>query len=323
MISPLLKRIGLFATGALALTACDFGLVIDPEPADPGDLVTVSNGDGPHCIVEEGEDGILVDIVLITDAVAFEESGEFDLVASTMTNAAGLFTTTIEAPERPGQHLLVAVCGGVPEVMEELRVAAVEDPVDEDGIIVDTVRVTQPPLSVVVDDDEVNPGDEVTATFSRCQDENDFGLLDVLAEEVDPTAVDTDDPELDFPDLDVYLDGELVETIAGDERYPAGTLDVPLALTELGAHEITGVCTYQTFDVDLEWIFEEMAGDELPLEVLPQGTVGAAAIDYPIVEGPLTLDEATTEASVTVVVVAAAVGATGAAPVAAAPDYTG
>ena len=95
----------------------------------------------------------------------------------------------------------------------------------------------------------------MTATFNRCQDENDFGILEELGS---PVAVDTDDPTLDFPDLEVYLDGELVETIAGDERYPTGTVDVKMALNELGEHEIEGVCTFQTFDLDLEWLLDEM-----------------------------------------------------------------
>ena len=320
VISPLLKRVGLLAVAAAALGACDLGLVLDPDPADAGDTVTVSNSDGPHCIVEEGEDGVAVDIILVTDLVSLMGPGDLDIVASVMTGEDGLFEATVEAPDRPGQHLLFAVCGGVPdEVLEEgLGAADVEDPVDEDGIIVDSLRVSQAPLTVSVDDDEVNPGDEVTATFNRCQDENDFGILEGLGS---PVAVDTDDPTLDFPDLEVYLDGELVETIAGDERYPTGTVDVKMALNELGEHEIEGVCTFQTFDLDLEWLLDEM-GEGLP-QVVPQGTVGTAAIDYPLVEGPITLDETTTIAvtSVSVVAVAVAPTDTGTAPtpVAAAP----
>ena len=324
VISPLLKRVGLLAVAAAALGACDLGLVLDPDPAHAGDTVTVSNSDGPHCIVEEGEDGVAVDIILVTDLVSLMGPGDLDIVASVMTGEDGLFEATVEAPDRPGQHLLFAVCGGVPdEVIEEgLGAADVEDPVDEDGTIVDSLRVSQAPLTVTVDDDEVNPGDEVTATFNRCQDENDFGFLEELGS---PVAVDTDDPTLDFPDLEVYLDGELVETIAGDERYPTGTVDVKMALNELGEHEIEGVCTFQTFDLDLEWLLDEM-GEGIP-QVVPQGTVGIAAIDYPLVEGPITLDETTTTVvtSVSVVAVAVAPTDTGTAPtpVAADPAYTG
>ena len=54
-----------------------------------------------------------------------------------------------------------------------------------------------------------------------------------------------------------------METIAGDERYPTGTVDVNMVLDELGEHEIEGVCTFQTFDLDLEWLLEEM-GDGDP-----------------------------------------------------------
>jgi len=326
VVSPLLKRVGLLALGAAALSACDLAPLVAPEPADPGDTITVSNAEGPHCIVEEGEGGVPVDIFLITDLVALLESGdEPEVVASTTTGEDGLFETTIEAPERPGQHLLFAVCGGVPDFPdpEQLRAMAVEDPVDEDGVIVDDLRVTQPPLAISVDDDEVHPGDQVTATFNRCQDENDFGFFEEL--EVDPVAVDTDDPALDFPDLEVYLDGELVETIAGEERYPTGTVDVSMELTELGEHEIEGVCTYQTFDIDLEWLLEEL-DEEIP-GLMPLQGVGTAAIDYPIVEGPITVDEATMVVAARVTVVEVAVAptdtTTAPTPVAAAPTYAG
>jgi hypothetical protein len=324
VISPLLKRASLLVLAAVALGACNFGLVIDPDPADPGDTVTVSNAEGPHCVVEEEEDGMPVDVIMITDITSLLESGELDVVASVTTDADGLFETTIDAPERPGQHLLLAICGGLPEELEpeQLRAMAVEDPVDEDGVIVDSLRVTQPALSVSVDDDEVAPGDTVTATFNRCQDENDFGFFDELPA---PGAVDTDDPALDFPDLDVFVDGELVETIAGEERYPTGTVDVAVQLDDEGDHEIAGVCQYQTFALDVELLVDELNDEQPELPRLEQGTLGAAAIDYPLVEGPFTLDSATLSAVVVVTVAEPAVDGTGAAPVPApvAPTYAG
>jgi hypothetical protein len=318
------KRAALLGLAALALGACDLGLTITPDPVGPGASVTVSNKvDGPHCIVEEESDGTPVDVVGITNFVELIESGELDVVASTTTDEDGLFEVTVEAPDIPGEHLVLAVCNGIPDV-DQLQAVAVDDPVDEDGVIVDTLRVTQPPLSVGVDEDEVHPGDEVVATFSRCQDENDLGFFD----ELEPVAVDTDDPALDFPDLDVYVDGELVETIAGEERYPTEAVQVPITLDELGDHEISGICTYQTFDIDLEWIFEQMPEEgPFPQALLP-GSLGTAAIDYPLVEGPFTLDEATTEAAVTVAVVAEAVApadvpAAAPSPAVAAPTYAG
>jgi hypothetical protein len=318
--TPLITRFGLLALGALVLAACDIGLVLAPNPAAPGATVTVSNADGPHCTQEasdggtEPADGLPVDLIMITNIVDLIEGPDINVVASTVTDANGLFQTTITAPDLPGSHILLAVCGGIGDIQDaEVRAAAVDDPVDEDGVIVDLVNVTQAPLSVSVDKAEVEPGDDVVATFNRCQDENDLGIFEL---EGLPAAVDTDDPAMDFPDLDVYVDDELVETIAGDERYPTGTVDVPLTLAELGSHEIKGICTYQTFDIDLEVLLDELGE---PVSLSP------TAIDYPLVDGPFTLDEATTQASATVVVVAAAVDSTGtgAQPVEAQPSYTG
>ena len=39
-------------------------------------------------------------------------------VIAGVVDADGLFETTIEAPERPGEHLLFAICGGMPEEVE-------------------------------------------------------------------------------------------------------------------------------------------------------------------------------------------------------------
>jgi len=212
---------------------------------------------------------------------------------------------------------VVAVCGGIKGKgvsLDERRAAARAKPTDEDGTIIDTLRVTQEPLSIAVSDDEVEVGDEVTATFNRCQDENDFGLFDP-----DPAPVaerePLDEAATDFPDLQVLLDGELVSTIAGDERYPTGTVDVPMELTEVGDHEIIGVCTFQTVAVDLEVLAKLLSGVREGGLISERMSVGAAAVDYPIVEGPFTIDEATTKAAALVSVVAPAVGSSGAQPV--------
>ena len=86
MTSSLLQRVGLLAVGAAALGACDLAPLVSPDPASPGATVTVSNLDGPHCVVEEGDDGMPVEVVLITSIVELIESGEFDVVASVMTD---------------------------------------------------------------------------------------------------------------------------------------------------------------------------------------------------------------------------------------------
>jgi hypothetical protein len=330
-MSPLVKRIGGLAALVLALGACDYGLVLDPDPADPGDTVTVTNApDGPTCVVPDVEPraagaaaGVPVGIAVVTD---FEELIGAPDVTVVMSDDDGFFSAEVEAPDRPGQHLVFAIC----DYSEgELEAVAAAEPVDEDGVIVDSFRVTQDPLSIALSDDQVEEGDEVVATFNRCQAENDFSLFELEEGPIEPEAGAAADPtpeELatDFPDLAVFLDGELIDTIEGTERHPTGTVDVPVTLDEVGEHEIKGVCTYQTFDLDLETIVEFFnAGGEGP-EGGVEGA-GAAAIDYPFSPEPgfFTWDEATTEAADTVTVVSGDVGGTGAEPVPAAPTYTG
>ncbi len=302
------------ALGALALGACNYGLGISPEPADPGDTVTVTNSPvGPFCVVPDGDESIPVDVVVISGT----EDGPEDLqIVSVDSDEEGYFTAEVTAPDRPGEHLVIAQCGGVDGGLEPL---AAQFPVDEDGAIVDTLRVTQDPLTIALSKTTAKIGDEVTATFNRCQAENDFGFGEeggVPAHEdgdVTPEELGTD-----YPDLVVYLDDEPVATIEGDERYPTGTVDVPVELTSAGTHEIKGICTYQTFDADWESIIEEFNEGipEFPDEL---GGVGTAHLDYPIVMFDyFTFDEATTEAAATVTV-----GAAAAAPAVVAPDFTG
>lgn len=322
----LLRRLALLGVGALALGACDYGLGLSPNPVAPGATVTVTNADdGPACLVEDEVDEaavqaastpLEVDIYVITE----EPTSEPVPVATVMADDEGVFEATFTAPTRPGQHLVLASC--YPELEEDpilIRGADHLEPIDGDGIIVDLLRVGQGPLTLSLSDDEVEVGDEVVATFSLCQAENDLGILAELGgEEPDPELVEL---ATDYPDLAVFVDGVLVDTVETDERYPTGTVDVVLPGMAEGQHEVLGVCTYQTFDLDLEWIFENLVGDggEEVLEL------GAAAIDYPVVEEPFTFDQATVQAQGTVNVVAAATAPTTARPnpVVAQPTYTG
>ena len=318
-MTPVTKLLGVAGIAALALGACDFGLVLTPDPADPGDTVTVTNApDGPTCDVPEPGPasagtaaGVPVGVFLISD-FALEEEPEVTVV---QTDDDGFFTAEVTAPDIPGEHLVFAVCDWLEGPQETLQAA---DVVDEDGVIIDELRVAQTPLAIALSDHKVEEGDEVVATFNRCQDENDF---DQFAEpEGVGLAADPTPEELanDFPDLQVFLDGTLVETIEGTERYPTGTVEVPLTLEEVGDHEIKGVCTYQTFDLDFESIIELIGeGPELP----PLEGVSTAAVDYPFdPEGGLFVwDEATTEAADTVTVTEAAVADTGAEPAEPAP----
>ena len=312
-MSPVMKRIAILGLMALTLGACDFGLLMAPDPADPGDTVTVTNSpDGPTCIDEpavpgsaQAAAGMPVGIIVVT-SLADLEGGPPDDITVVDSDDEGFFTAEITAPDIPGQHLVVAICGfsDVPPggVLEDAAAAA--EPVDEDGVIIDTLVVGQQPLTIALSDESVVPGDEVIATFNRCKDENDFDQF----EEIDAgSAADPTPEELatDFPDLDVFLDDELVTTIAGTERYPTGTVDVPLTLDEVGEHEVRGVCTYQTFDFDFEAFIEMIeGGGETPL----LGGANAAAITYPFpAEGDeeaeiVQWNEATTEAAATVTV---------------------
>ena len=174
--------------------------------------------DGPTCIDEpavpssaQAAAGMPVGIIVVT-SFADLEGGPPDDITVVDSDDEGFFTAEITAPDIPGQHLVFAICGfsDVPpgEVLQDAAAAA--EPVDEDGVIIDTLVVTQPPLSIALSDDSVEPGDEVIATFNRCQDENDF---DQFGELGGVAAADPTPEELanDFPDLEVFLDDELVD----------------------------------------------------------------------------------------------------------------
>jgi hypothetical protein len=330
------RRLAMLALGALTLAGCDYGLGISPDPAAPGATITVTNADeGPACLVvdeepeleaesvEAADTPLPVDIYLITDLTELMGGVEPTPVASVMADEEGVFEATFPAPARPGQHLVVALCQPEGEGPIIIGPADHLEPIDGDGAIFDDVRVTQPPLGLTLSDDEVEVGDEVVATFTRCQAENDLGFLEGQAEGEDP------DPEVvelatDHPDLDVFVDGELVDTVEGDERYPSGTVDVVLPFDEVGEHEVLGVCTHQTFDLDLELLVELMEGGGDGGEEIILDGVSTAAVEYPIEEGPLVIDEATLEAAGTVTVLAEAVAPTAQPnPVVAQPTYAG
>ena len=328
-MSPLFKRVGLLAAAAALLGACDFDPTLAPELAAPGSTFTVTNADGISCFLPEIDppkrEGaaaaaapIPVDILVVTDEEDLADTvGAVD--ATTTTDEDGFFTAQLTAPTRPGEHFVIAVCGGV-ESLEgtSLQAAADADGIDSDGVLIDVLRVSQTPLTIALDDNTVKPGDTVTATFNRCQAENDFGEF---SEGGVSSAAEPDFEELatDYPDLAVFLDGVLVDTIEGTERYPTGTVDVPVKIDAIGTHEIKGICTYQTFRFDLDYIAEMLADDDDDVIIPPLEGVGAAAIDYPVVVDPITLDEATTTAAAPVVVAAGPAVS----PVVAAPQYTG
>jgi len=325
-MSPVMKRLAVVGLMALTLGACDFGLLMTPDPADPGDTVTVTNSpDGPTCNVPEvpkaapaATGGVPVGVFALSSFVLDEPPD----VTVVQTDDDGFFSADITAPDHPGQHLVLAQCDFTDQAPVDVikRVTTAAEPVDEDGVIIDSLTVTQDPLSIALSDDSVEEGDEVVATFNQCKDENDFDLFEELP---DPEELATD-----FPDLEVFLDGEHVTTIAGSERYPTGTVDVPVTLDEVGEHEITGVCTYQTFAFDFEKFVELINGGEIGSL---SADAGAAAIDpseYPVHLGDdptteedetvATWDDATTEAAATVTVTAAEVEDTSA-PAPAAP----
>ena len=359
-MTPLMKRAGLLALAALALSACEYGLGLSPDPTAKGQTVTVTNEGGHLCMVDEevpGESDVVVFVVtsLVDAASSFaalmggDETALDELgVVETTSDDGGVFAAQVTAPSIPGQHLVVAVCNAstdieIPE-LEELRVgtAALRDDVDpeslamflqalilSDDVIVDLLDVAQGPLTVSLDKTEVEAGKQVVATFDRCQDHNDFDLPSIMAGEgMGPTEAGSEEPtpeeiSTDHPDLDVFVDDVLVTTIAGTERYPTGTVDVPLTLTEVGEHEITGVCRFQTFEMLLE---------DLSVEV-GLSSVQPQALEYPFPadgEGPVPFqwNEDVLTAAATVDVVAASVGAgavnpPAAAPVVVAPRYTG
>jgi hypothetical protein len=323
-----IRRVGALAIGAMTLGACNWGLTFTPSAPLPGSSVGVTNADTWTCPIEEGDGGpVPMEVAL------YLFSGQEDLtggppepLATVMTDAAtGAFDATLTAPERPGQHFVAASCGG--EVggpgVPELQAAA---PVDDDGTILDLLTVAQAPLTVAVDKSEVAPGTTVTATFNRCQAENDFGLLEEIGGgEGGELPPELEGLDVDFPDLVVTVDGTVVETIEGTERYPVGTVDVPIELDAVGSHEIKGVCTYQTLRWDEAFLADLFAGGGVAA-----AAAAPAAVDYPVSpEGaPFTFDEATVQAATTVRVVAPAapgpgVGAGGAVPVVAQPAFTG
>jgi hypothetical protein len=319
-MSPVMKRIAVLGLMALTLGACDYGLLLTPDPADPRDTITVTNApDGPTCfepLVDPKsaqsaiEQSVPVGIFVMTSIL--DIVGPTPDVTVVQTDDEGFFTAAVPAPDIPGQHIVVAVCdytdGPIEEVLQDAAAAA--EPVDDDGVIVDELIVTQEPLSIALSDTSVEEGDEVIATFNTCKDENDFdfGALDTVSAAAIPTPEELAN---DFPDLVVTLDGQPVATIAGTERYPTSTVDVPVTLTEVGDHEIKGVCTFQTFRFGLEDLVElfNESGEELPLL---QGVSAAAEDDiaYPFPEEGSEealfgqWDEATTEAAGTVTVLA-------------------
>lgn len=353
----LMKRAGMLALTAMALSACQYGLDFSTDPAAQGQTVTVSNPDGTPCLDYDTDEPGQVDVVVmlitsvvdVTNAVAEAmDSGDVSpvepFVVEGTTDEQGYFSVDVAAPTIPGQHLVLVACDANLEMMEaDLREVAIEpsdlrDDVDplamemvlsllfgSENTIVDILDVTQGPLTISLDKSEIEAGKQVVATFNRCQDHNDFDLPSIMATEMMPAAEgeEPDPAELDgdYPDLDVYVDDELVTTIAGTERYPTGTVDVPLTLSEVGEHEITGVCRYQTFEL-LEEYFEIVVPRIQGAGLQPQ------AVEYPYPpaedEAPVLWDEGEPlTATALVNVVAADVGAGTAVPVVAAPRYTG
>jgi hypothetical protein len=319
-MSPVMKRLAVLGLMALTLGACDYGLLLTPDPADPGDTITVTNGpDGPTCfepLVDPKsahaaiEQSVPVGIFVMTSILDIigPEPHPAEIVE---TDDEGFFTAEIPAPDIPGQHIVFAVCDfsdevPIDEVLQDAGAAA--EPVDDDGVIVDELIVTQQPLSIALSDTQVEKGDGVVATFNRCKDENDYAFGEL---NVGSAAIPTDEElATDFPDLVVTLDGQPVATIAGTERYRTGTVDVPVTLTEVGEHQIKGVCTYQTFRFGLEELVELFNDSGEPLPLL-QGVSAAAEDDiYPYPEEGSEeaifgqWDEATTEAAGTVTVLA-------------------
>jgi hypothetical protein len=361
-----MKRAGLLALTAMALSACQYGLDLSVDPAAKGQTVTVSNPDGTPCVDYETEEPGEVDVVVMVITSLVDVSNAMAQAMDTgdashlepfvdegTTDEEGYFSVDVTAPSTPGQHLVLVACDAslemIEEDVEELRIEAssLRDDVDPEALylvlsmlfgsentIFDILDVTQDPLTIAVDKDEIEAGEQVVATFNRCQAHNDFDLPSIMAAEMAlAEAGDEPDPEelaSDYPDLDVFVDGVLVTTIEGTERYPTGTVDVPLTLTEVGEHEISGVCRYQTFEL-LEEYFE----------MVPQtygAELQAQAVEYPYPpadeEAPVVWNEAATNpASAVVDVVAADTGAgtvtppaanpPAAAPVVAAPRYTG
>ncbi len=361
MIS-LTKRAGLLALVALALSACQYGLDFSADPAAPGQTVTVSNPDGTPCLdyetEEPGEVGVVVMLItsLVDASNAFADAMDTgdaspieEFAVEGTTDEEGYFSVEVAAPTIPGQHLVLVACDASFEMIEadlgDVRIesSSLRDDVDpialqtlllgllgSENTIFDLLDVTQGPLTVSLDKDEVEAGKQVVATFNRCQDHNDLDLPSIMALEMAPAA-EGDEPDLealasDYPDLDVFVDGVLVTTIEGTERYPTGTVDVPLTLSEVGEREITGVCRYQTFEL-LEEYFEVIGSQIQGAGLQPQ------AVEYPYPpaedEAPVVWDEGEPlTATALVNVVAAEVGADtatppAAAPVVVAPRYTG
>lgn len=297
---------------------------------------------------------------------AFEGGGsaalsEFALVEA-RTDEAGVFTAEVPVPSIPGDHLVMAICNATiadldepPEELPEdlvLQLQAAPGDVDPEAMILllgllasddvssELVTVGQDPFVVGVDKVQVTEGDPVVASFTWCQAENDFDLPSLLlaqsspgevddeevAQEIAEMVADLEEVASDFPSIDVYVDGELVQTIEADERYPTGVAELALTLTGVGDHEIEGRCRYQSFELDREGL-AEMFGDLSP-----------QAVEYPYTPEvgdeagtvlPFTWDEVevASAAAARVEVLAAAGAGTvtppAAQPVVAAPSYTG
>lgn len=343
------RRGGALLSAAVLLGACQWGLTFTPGVATQGGTVTVSNEGGEPCPVPDGPpDGeggdVAVFVVSSAMAVAGELPGSLEDLEGTSvhfgtTDADGFFSLEVPAPERPGDHLVVAICGltgeeagepieGIPAFGWYLDVLAVER----------TFRLD-------LDEATVADGAAVVATFRGCESDNDFDLaaamaaqqggdgddLVILHADEDPAEqllADLEELRDDHPVLEVYVDDELVTTVTADERYPAA-IPVTLTLTGAGTHEIRGECSYQTVEVD-----EDLLADLLDDGFEPQA-LGVAAVEYPYeldVLGPLTWDwvDEPLVARAAVEVVAGAPAGAGAdtatppaQPVVAAPAYTG
>jgi len=306
-------RVGLVMMGVLVLGACEYGLGIDPAPVDPASSFTITNAEGTPCLPDSP----------VGAAVAEEETVSGPPTDVYEADAEGIFTIDLEAPELPGHYLVGADCA-TPDL---------EGP-NPDGTYFDTVLVGQD-FGVTVDKPQVelqSGSAVVNATFTPCKAENDFVLDEMPGIEAEPeTPIELVELRNDFPDLDVFVDGVKVTTIAGTERYPSAPIVVPITLTTVGDHVVEGICTYQTvrWNTELLQAIAEGSGPDL---------AAAAAVEYPYPEDPSTSpfiwDEDTLEAEAPVRVLAASVGAGTATPpatpaaqpapaVQAAPRYTG
>lgn len=364
MSTTAIRRGALLVSVALLLGACEWGLTFTPGVAHRGETVTVTNDGHVPCLVEVGEEEpelvpgetdvvvfVVTSVVDTANAFAAAASGggldalDDVIYAVTTSDEDGVFSVEIPAPSIPGEHLVVAFCGGSLEDLDAapaaqealLAVQATLEDVDLEALElllftlladesrVDLLPVEQAGISLTVDRSTVTVGESVVATIDWCQAENDFdvpALVQAQAREYEEEEGELSDEDLallqtfeelagDHPDLEVYVDGELVETVTADERYPTGEVQVTLPLHEVGTHEIKGVCRYQTFDLEAEMVLSPVVDYPFPPE------------DAEVVPSPGTWDEAELMATASVEVVAAATGTPAAQPVVAAPAYTG